>query len=285
MKRLSIALIFIATAALAADTVGKQAVRTVTKSDFQTQLTDQAGTTLANIQSNNSAAGAGGGLQVLSGNVQSSAPSYSAGNFAMPWLDTSGRLQVIATPAAATTQTVNLQQVLGSTISATNPAFVQISNGTTAYTSGQATMANSFPVVIASNQAAIPVTQGVPTGFAYNRGTPTSIAGGGTTVALVCKTGLAISQPTKPYQVVVTGNAAARCTLQFNDNATLTKFADVNISVATPTQTWTPPVGFIGLTTSGTVTTLQYEASCTNIDTTTTDFGCDIVYCQAASGC
>lgn len=279
MRLLAALSLLVAGTVLAADTLGKTQVRTGLKNDLQAQLTDQGGTTLANIQANNTAPGAGGGLQVLVGNVQTTAPTYTAGNIAMPWIDTSGRLQIVTTPSGSSEQNVNLNQVLGSTISAANPVFVQMTNGTTAYTGGiqgNQTMANSFPVTMAFNQA--------PAGATFNRGSVLTI-NGGASGAVVCKAGLAVSQTTKPYLIVVSGMAAARCTLRYNDNGSFTNFADVFTSVNAPTQSWSPPPNFASLTTSATVTTQQYEANCSNIDVTNTDFECSIAYCQAASGC
>jgi hypothetical protein len=261
MKRivLVIAALLAPSVAFAADTIGKQ----------PTKLYGADGTTVSQISVNNTApAGGSAGAQLnLPAIVQSALPTYSTnGNFVGLTVDASGRLYV--TIDSTVTVSTNVKQI----------------NGTTADTNTGNASAGTQRVVIASNQPTLAVTQGAPSGIGFNRAAPVNIAAAGTT-AIVCKSGLAVSQPTKVYQITITGGAAARCTLRFNDNATMTNFADVETSAANPTVVWTPPSGFIGLTTSSTVTTLQYEANCNNFDAAAQDIGCAIAYCQAASGC
>lgn len=294
MKRIAAVLIVLSfpLVALAADTLGKTPVKTLSKTDVQVQPTGADGATLANIQANNTAIGSGGGIQEISGLVNSSLPTYSAGNIAMPSIDTGGRTYM--TTDAATNLRSNITQVQGAVPSATNALFMTLTDGTTAYTGaktgqlpsalGQTTMAGSTSVVLASNQSVISVTQGAPTGAATNRATPVNIASAGTT-AIVCKGSLAVSQPLKLYQVHITSQSPVRCVIQYNDNATITKWGDAMTSAASPMATFACPGGFCALTTSATATTQQIEANCTNIDTVANDVGCDTSYCQAASGC
>lgn len=275
----------------AADTLGKTPVKTNAKTDVQVELVDQAGSTLANIQGNNTAAGAGGNVGVLFGNVQSSAPTYSSGNYAMPWIDTAGRQYV--TTDAATNLNINIVKIGGSTQSATAPLFTQLTDGTTAYVGvktgqlptalGQTTMAASLSVAIASNQSTIPVSQGAPTGATSSRGTAASIASTATGV-VTCATGLTVSVPVKLYQVTVTSQSPARCTIRYNNNTAFTNFMDLMNSAATPTV-WQPcPAGFCSIT-AGASGTQAIEANCTNLDTITNDFQCSVQYCNSASGC
>lgn len=294
ISRLAALAALIAThAAYAADTLtaGKTQVRTGSKSDVQAQITDQGGTTLLNVQGNNSAPGAGGGAEVLIGNVQTSAPSYTSGNLGLPWLDTSGR-QYVTTDGAATLRN-NLVQINGAAPSATNPMPSQLTDGTTAYVSaktgqlpsalGQSTKAGSVSITIASDQGTLPVSQGAPTGAANAMGTQTNIASAGTT-AIACATGLTASTPMKLYRVRVSGAAMARCVIRYNNNGAFTNWVNLMTSPSKPTDEATLPAGFVGLTT-GATGTQAIEANCTNFDAAAQDFNCDVSYCIAASGC
>jgi hypothetical protein len=254
LKRLAILSLMFAVPAFAADqlTGAKQQIKTGSKSDVQAQQSGADGNTIANVQSNNSTPGSGGGEQVLSGNVSTAAPSYTSGNFAMPWLDLAGRMHIVD----------DLQL----------PASL-----------GQQTAANSVSVVLASNQPTLPVAQGAPTGAANAMGTQTSIASSGTT-AIACATGLTVSTPMKLYRVRVSGAAMARCVVRYNNNGSFTNWVNLMTSPAKPTDEATLPAGFVGLTT-GSTGTQAIEANCTNFDAAAQDFNCDVSYCIAASGC
>lgn len=280
--------------AFGADTLSsaETQVRTGAKTDVQAQPSGADGSTLANVLANNTAPGGAGtgGVQILLGNVQTSAPTYASGNIAMPWLDTAGR-QLVATNG--TSLSANLAQVNGATFSATNPLFSQLTDGTTVYVGtktgqlpsalGQTTMAGSVSVAIASNQSTIAVSAGAPSGAAAARGTPTNIASAGTTT-LTCVGSLTTSTPTKLYRVIVTGAAMARCTVRYNNNGTMTNFGDVMVSPTAPTAEFKCEPGFCGLTT-GTTGTQAYEASCNNFDAAAQDYACSVQYCISASGC
>lgn len=159
----------------------------------------------------------------------------------------------------------------------------QIAGTTTDVNTGNAS-AGTQRVVIASNQPTIPVTQGVLSGMSDSLGTTVNI-GSGATSTVVCKGTLTVSQPLKLLRARVSGAAMARCTLEYNDNATLTKWASLVTSPATPWAEFACPYGSCALTTSATATTQQIEAVCTNFDSVAQDFTCDVSYCQAASGC
>jgi hypothetical protein len=148
----------------AADTVGKTPVRTVTKTDVQSQQSGADGATLGQISPNNTAQGGAGtgGDFVLPAVVQSSLPTYSTnGNLVGLTVDASGRLYVV-TDSTVTTAT-NLKQVGGTAID-TN--------------TGNAS-AGTQRVVIATNQPTLLVSQGAPTGAATNRAAPVNIASSG----------------------------------------------------------------------------------------------------------
>lgn len=89
------------------------------------------------------------------------------------------------TPTATTLRTASMLGMGSTAVSATNPVFVELSNGAGTYNTntasqlpaalGQTTMAASLPVAIASNQSAIPVTvSSLPTTSDTNYGTPTA---------------------------------------------------------------------------------------------------------------
>lgn len=251
--------------ALAADVFGKQPVKTVAIGDVTIELAGGDGSTVAQVAASNGAA-AGNGLFVLAGVANSTLPSLTAGRAAGASIDLGGRMYVTG-DASMTALLANITKVSGSTLSL-----------------GQTTMSASLPVVLASNQSTLAVTSGAPSGSGFLRNAATNI-GSGASSTIVCKSGLSVSQPTKPLQYIITSGGAVRCTLQFNDNATLTKFADVATAPGDMTVVWTPPSGVVGLTTSSTVTTLQYEAACTNFDSVAQDVYCSVSYCQSASGC
>lgn len=269
MKRLALCLALLsASPALAADSVGKTAVRTVAKTDAQVQKSGADGTTLNQTSPNNTAQGGAGtgGDFVLPAIVQSSLPTYSTnGNLVGLTVDASGRLYVV-TDSTVTTAT-NVKQV----------------NGTTVDTNTGNASAGTQRVVLASNQPTVPVSQGAPSGAATNRATPVSIASAGTT-AITCVGSLTVSQPVKVYSVTITGAAMARCTVRYNNNTTMTNFADVVTSPATPTVQWSCPAGFCAVT-AGASGTQAVEINCTNFDAAAQDFGCAVSYCSAASGC
>lgn len=254
VRKILLVVALFSTSAFAADSLtgSKTQVKTGAKTDVQAQQSGADGVTLANVQGNNSAPGAGGGEQVLSGNVQTSAPSYTTGNFGMPWLDLAGRMHLID----------DLQL----------PAAL-----------GQQTMSGSVSVAIASNQSTIPVSQGAPSGAANAMGTQTSIASAGTT-AIACVSSLTVSTPIKLYRIRVSGAAMARCVIRYNNNGVFTNWVNLMTSPAKPTDEAQPPAGFVGLTT-GSTGTQAIEANCTNFDAAAQDFNCDVSYCIAASGC
>lgn len=294
MKRiLVLAVLAFGSYALAADTLAgsKQQVRTGSKNDVQTQITDQAGTTLLNVQTNNTAPGAGGAAQVLEGNVQSTAPTYSSGNFGMPWIDLSGR-QYVATDAATTLRT-NFVQIAGAAPSATNPMPSQLTDGAASYVGaktgqlpaalGQTTKSGSISMTLASDQGTLPVSQGAPTGAANAFGTQTNIASAGT-AAIACASALTVSTPMKLYRVRVSGAAMGRCVIRYNNNGSFTNWLNLMTSPAKPTDEAVLPAGFVGLTT-GSTGTQAIEANCTNFDAAAQDFNVDCSYCISASGC
>ncbi len=293
MRRLLLALTLLPLftgSAYAADVFGKEPVRTVAIGDVTVELAGADGSSVVQIAASNGAA-AGNGLYVLGGVYLSSIPTLTTGRSAAITLDVGGRA-LVATSGNSLSS--NLAQVNGSTLSATNPVFSQLTDGASVYvgaktsqlpsTLGQTTMASSLPVTIASNQSTLNVTQGAPTGSTWNKATVSNIAAAGTT-AIVCKSGIAVSQPTKPLQYVISAPGAVRCQLRYNDNGSFTNFTDVVVTPGAATVSWSPPSGIVGLTTSATSTTQQYEANCTNFDAVAQDIGCTVVYCSAASGC
>jgi hypothetical protein len=270
----------------------KTPVRTLNKNDVQTQITDQGGSTLLNVQAQNTSPGAGGGAHVLPAVAQSSLPTLTAGNLSGLTVDTSGRIYV-TTDSGANLNT-NLAQVSGASISASNPVPSRLSDGTVFYKGasslqfptsiGQTNSAGSLSVTIASDQSSVATKNAAPSGASFNRATPVNIASAGTT-AIVCKGSLAASQTLAVYRVRVTGAALARCVVRYNDNGSFTNFGDVITSAASPNGEIQFPAGFAKLTTSATPTTQQIEANCTNFDTSAQDFGCDVNWCQSAAGC
>lgn len=283
----------------AADLFGKTPVRTVLPTDAQVQIAGSDGASLAQIAASNTVA-AGNGVFVLGAAYNSSLPTNTTGRAVALQTDINGRL-IVTQDASAAALLTNLTKVGGSSVALgqaamtasfpvvlssdqTNvPGNLKQVNGST-ISLGQTTASASLPVVIASNQGALSVTPGAPTGSSFNNPAVTNIAAAGTS-AIVCKSGLVISQPTKPLQFTISAPGAVRCQLRFNDNTAMTNFASVVTSPGDPTIVWTPPSGIVGLTTSSTVTTLQYEANCTNFDAVAQDVSCTVVYCQAASGC
>lgn len=289
-----LAVLFAGSEARAVDTLGVTPVKTPTKSSVQSQMSGADGATLGQVSSNNTAqAGAGtGGMFTLPALVQSTLPTYSTnGNMVALTVDGSGRLYI--TTDAATNLGTNIAQVNGATPSATNPLFDRLTDGTTAYVAaktgqfptslGQTTKSGSLSVTLASDQGALSVSTGVPTGATSNRATPVNIASAATST-IVCKSGLAVSQPLKIYRAAITAAAQVRCTLQYNDNGTITKFGDAVTSPGLPSVEKLFN-GFANVTTSATATIQQVEAVCTNFDSFAEDVGCDVSYCQSASGC
>lgn len=159
----------------------------------------------------------------------------------------------------------------------------QVVGTTTDVNTGNAS-AGTQRVVLASNQPTVPVTQGVLSGMSDALGTTVNIAAAGTST-ITCKGSLAVSQPLKLLRARISGAAMARCTLEYNDNSTLTKWASLVTSPATPWAEFACPYGACALTTSATVTIQQIEAVCTNFDSVAQDFTCDVSYCQSAAGC
>lgn len=150
----------------------------------QTTMANSLPVVIASNQSNlnvvgtlthNNAAPAANNVGVLPALATTAAPTYTTGNQVLLSTDLSGNLRVTATG----TSDVNLTEVGGASI-----------------TLGQNTMANSIPVVISSDQTALPVTTGeVGTGIvAYyqtvsavansSTGTITYTVSGGTTFYL-----------------------------------------------------------------------------------------------------
>jgi hypothetical protein len=292
MKTWLAALVVLASfSALASDVLGgaKQQVRTGAKNDVQVQLSDSAGVNLAAVLANNTALA--NGLQVLMLNVETSAPSYSAGSAAMPWGDTAGR-QIVATNSNSLSS--NVAQVNGAALSATNPVFVQLSNGAATYTGpastqlpaslGQTTMANSLPVTLASNQGNVSVTTGYPTGFATAVGTQATIASAGTT-AIACASSLATTTPTKLFRVRVTGAAMMRCTARYNNNGAFTNAGVLMLSPATPNAEINFGSQAPAAVTTGSTGSQQWEVNCNNFDAASQDVNVDCGYCIGASGC
>jgi hypothetical protein len=291
MRRLPLLLLLSALPVLAADTLGKTPVKTTAKSDVQVQLTDQAGATLLNIQSNNSSTGAGGGAQVLIGNVQTSAPTYVSGNLGMPWVGTNGSLHVTIDSGAGSSS--NLTQINGVAISATNAMPSQLTDGTSVYVGtktgqlpsalGQSTKSGSVSVALASDQGTLAVSQGAPTGATNAFGSTVNISSGATST-LTCASSLSATTPVKLYRVRVAGGASARCVVRYNNNASMTNWLTLMTSTIKPTDESVLPAGFVGLTT-GSTGTQAIEASCTNFDAVAQDFSCDVSYCIGATGC
>ena len=285
--------------ARAADLSGKTPVRTVSIGDVTIEIAGSDGASVAQIAASNGAA-AGNGLFILGATYNSSLPTNTSGRSVTLQTDVNGRL-LVTQDASAGALLTNLTKVggssvaLGSTTGSASipvviasdqgnlPSNIKQVNGST-LSLGQTTMANSLPVAIASNQGALSTTVGAPTGSSWNKAAVSNIAAAGTT-AIACKTGITVSQATKPLQYVITAAGAVRCQLRYNDNGSFTNFTDVVVTPGQGTAVWTPPTGIIGLTTSATSTTQQYEANCTNFDAVAQDVGCTIVYCSAASGC
>lgn len=133
-----------------------QPVRT-TAANFTTEVANSSGTTInpaEDYAQGSTTSGQNGVL--IQGAVTTSTPTYSTGTTQPLSIDVNGNLRV-AVDATVSEQNVNLNQVGGSSI-----------------TIGQATMAASLPVVIASNQSAITVSGTVTS----NQGTPNSLANG-----------------------------------------------------------------------------------------------------------
>lgn len=277
--------------AFAADTVGKVSVRTQTKSDVQAQQTGADGATLEQVSANNTAQSAGGSW-VLPAIVQSALPTYSVnGNLVGVTVDGSGRLYVTI-DSTVTVQT-NVKQINGAAPSATNPFPSQLTDGAASYVGaktgqlpsslGQTTKSGSVSMTLASDQGALSVTPGAPTGATTSRGTAVNIASSGTST-ITCAGSLTISVPVKLYQVEITGAAQGRCTLRYNNNGATTNWFDAVTSAAAPTVVAPCPAGFCSIT-AGATGTQAIEASCTNFDAAAQDFQCSVQYCSSASGC
>jgi hypothetical protein len=261
MKRI---LSFLLLAALAQPSFGADSLPVATQ---QVRIVDSTGATTVQVSANNGVA-IGNGLTALVGLVNSTLPSYTAGRVAAPSIDLGGRVYITGDASMGVLK-ANTAQI----------------NGTaTDVNTGNAT-AGTQRVVLASNQPSLAVSFGAPTGAAANVSATLNIAGGTTTAAVLCKTGLAISQPVKLYKVVVSAAVAARCVIRYNDNGSFTNWGVVQTSVAAPNALYDCNAGFCALTTSSTVTTQQIEANCTNYDQGAQDFTCSVQYCQAASGC
>lgn len=295
MKRIAaFALLLLPSLAQAADTLGKQAVRTQSAGDVTTTLSDgTTPTNLAQVVASNGAT-AGNGLFVLGAVYNSSLPSLTSGRATALQTDSNGRL-IVTQDASAAALATNLAKVNGAALSASNPVIAQLSDGAATYTGakssqlpaaiGQTTKAASMSVALASDQGTLAVSQGAPSGAAGTySGSQTNIASAGTS-ALVCKGSLATSTPLKLYKVIVAGSAAARCTVRYNDNGSFTNWGSIQTSAQAPNGVFDCIAGFCGLTTSSTSTTQQIEANCTNFDAAAQDFSCSVQYCQAASGC
>lgn len=292
-------LALVASDAQAADTFGKTPVKTSAASDVQAQISGSDGVSLAQVAAANGAA-AGNGLFVLGAVYNSSLPSFTSGRSVALQTDVNGRL-IITQDASAGKLAMNLAQVGGSAItlgsavgSSSLPVVIASDQGNlpgnlkqvngSSISLGQTTMSASLPVTLASNQSNVNVSLGAPSGSSFVRNAATNIAAG-STATIVCKSSIAVSTPTKPLQWTITSAGAVRCVHQYNDNASLTKFTDVATSPANMTVIWTPPTGIVGLTTSSTSTTQQYESVCTNFDSTAQDVYCDLIFCSSATGC
>ena len=115
-------------------------VRTVA-SEFTTEVANSSGTTINPAEDYAQGSTTSGQNGVLTqGAVTTASPTYSTGTTNPLSLDTSGNLRVTLSASSAE-QNVNLNQVGGAAISL-----------------GQKVSASSLPVVIASDQSAIPVT-------------------------------------------------------------------------------------------------------------------------------
>lgn len=292
MKRILVVLALALTmprVAVAAEAQAAQAVKTTTKSSVQVQITDQAGITLLNIQANDTAVGAGGASQVLTGNVQSSIPTYTAGHIAMPTIDVGGRTYV-TTDAAANLRT-NITQVNGTTHSATAPIFSQLTDGTSTYIgakSGQlptslgAQATGASLSIVPATGATFATTIGTPAGAASAVSAAVNIASGATTT-ITCAGSLTVSQPVKAIWVHVTGQSPAHCTIQYDSNASLTKWGAVEVGPSAPSGGYLPCTYGYCAVTAGSSGTQAIEASCTNLDSVANDFFCDVQYCSGAS--
>lgn len=258
MNKILAALCLFPLTVFAADTLSgaKQQVRTGAKNDVQTQISDQGGTNLLNVVPNNSADPGGntGGAQVVGGKVSTTAPSYTNGDLAMPWIGTDGRTQT----QMSTTQL---------------PA-----------TLGPQTSANSTSVTIASDQAAISVKSGAASGAATAVGTQTTIASGATT-AIACASSLATATPTKLFRIRASGAALARCTARYNNNGTFTNVGLLMTSATKPTDEINFPDMAPASMTTGSTGLQQWEISCNNFDNASQDFNVDCSYCVSATGC
>src|SRR6266852_4546003 len=233
-------------------TGAKQQIRTGSKTDVQAQLADQGGVTLLNILTNNTADP--GGAKVIMGKVFATAPTYTAGMVAMPWVGTDGRLQVQS----------NSSQL---------PAAL-----------GQTTMGGSTSVAIASDQSPVSVKSGTSSGFATALGTQTTIASGATT-AISCASALTVSTPTKLYRIRASGAALARCTARYNNNGVFTNFGILMTSSAKPSDEIQFPNTVPAAVTTGSTGAQQWEINCNNFDILANDWNVDCSYCVSASGC
>ena len=276
---------------LAADTTAKTPVYTKSATDVQSQPIGADGSTKPNIQGNNTAPGTGGGMQVLTLDTESSAPTCTAGRFCMPWGDTAGRLHIVSDLNLS----MNIVQIGGATQSATNPLFVQLTDGTTAYIGAKTGQLPSSlgPQATGSSLSVVPATGSVfstspssPTGVFFGTSSTSSLSGT-STVTPVCKGSLAVSTVTKIEAISVTSFNNARCICQYNDNGTKTVIAHLATSPAAPTSAITFPTAKPNLTTSATSTTQQVECACTGSDANqgASDVTCTVAGCQANSGC
>jgi len=130
---------------------------------------DQSDLNVVGTLTNNNAAPVANNIGVLPVLANASAPLWIEGNQVLLSTDLTGNLRVVTSGTSA----FNLTQVGGSAIAL-----------------GQTTMANSFPVVIASDQSAIPVTFGeASTGIVAYYQTASSVANASTGTVTYTVTG------------------------------------------------------------------------------------------------
>jgi hypothetical protein len=138
-------------------------VRTIA-TEFTTEVANAAGTTINPAEDYAQGSTTSGQNGVLAqGAVTTAAPTYVTGQTDPLSLDTAGNLRVLTTPSASSEQNVNINQY-----------------GGTSTTLGQKTSSASIPVVIASDQSAIPVSISFGTGAVLTYFTDAAVASGAT---------------------------------------------------------------------------------------------------------
>lgn len=147
---------------------------------------------------------------------------------------------------------------------------------------GQQTMAVSIPVVIASNQSTLPVSQGAPTGIATFVSAASNIAANNGTATLTGTGTLTAAQPFEAFRVRITAPVSYwQCKIQYMNNVTPTVLG----YVTNQNSEVKPTKGAWRVTSVGGSGTQALQAVCNNLDTLNAqDFIVESDYCQGA-GC